>query len=225
MAEPFEAEIKKHTEALAADPNSRAFVPLSDVYRKLGRYDEAIVVAREGLVRHPNYLGGKVALARALFENGDLAESGLLLEEVLNFAPDNLLANRLLAQVYLQAGAREKALPLLKRLQAVDPGDAWVAKELARPAPEAPRPKPAPAAAPKAPVRTATLAELYRSQGHDDQALEIYRELLRADPKNPALVRSVRELTGKALTAAPAGRGAILERLLARVTERRRKAA
>src|SRR5262245_17462535 len=131
MAEGLESEIRKYTEQLAHDPGSRVFVPLSDIYRKMGRYDEAIAVAQDGLKHQPHYIGGKVALARAQFENGDLEPARALFEEVLHLAPDNLIANRLLSEVYLQTGQGPKAVPFLRKLIAIDPQDRRAAEQLA----------------------------------------------------------------------------------------------
>ncbi len=94
-----EADIKKYTEQLAADPKSRAFVPLSDAYRRLGRYEEAISIAQDGVEKHPTYVAGKMALARALFENGDVDSAREHLSWVLSIAPDNLMASRLMAEL------------------------------------------------------------------------------------------------------------------------------
>jgi FimV-like protein len=232
VTEPFEAEIRKHTEAIATDPKSRAFVPLSDIYRKLGRYEEAIGVARDGLARHPNYLGAKVALARAYFENGDYDPARGLLEDVLNFAPDNLVANRLLAQIYIQEGAEARAAGLLKQLGALQPSDPWVAQQLARSS--APSPKVSPVAMKAAettpPAETATLADLYRSQGHLEEALGIYRRLLTAEPGNERFTRAAREIAAQIepppkSPAPPVGKRQVLESLLARISMRRKKAA
>ncbi|MFH1263801.1 MAG: tetratricopeptide repeat protein [Pseudomonadota bacterium] len=231
MREPFEAEIRKHTEAIANDPKSRAFVPLSDIYRKLGRYDEAIAVARDGLARHPNYLGAKVALARAYFENGDYDLARGFFEEVLNFAPDNLIANRLLAQIHIQEGSADRAAGLLKQLIALAPSDPWVAQQLAKLS--APQPKVAPVSKPTEaapPAETATLANLYRSQGHLEEALAIYRRLSAAEPRNEKLAQAAREIAAqlsppRKAPAPPAGKRQVLESLLARISARRRKAA
>jgi tetratricopeptide (TPR) repeat protein len=244
MSGPFEAEIRKHVEALAADPKSRAFVPLADIYRKLGRYEEALSVAKEGLSHHPHYLGGKMALARVCFEYGDLDPAGELLEEILTFAPDNLLGNRLLAQIHLLQNDPGKARPLVRQLLLLDPNDPWakrqstfLEKEVPPPAPvistmvESPPVEPTiveEKSTPPVPTRTVTLAELYRSQGHDDRALEIYRELLRSDPGNPSLVRAVGELErGREEVPGLSSlrRGALLETLLGRIRERRREVA
>jgi len=80
VADGLEQSIKKYTEQLAQDPRSRVFVPLADAYRQLGRCEEAIAVAQEGLKNHPTYVSGKIALARAYFENGDADPAADLLK-------------------------------------------------------------------------------------------------------------------------------------------------
>jgi hypothetical protein len=47
----------------------------------------------------------------------------------------------------------------------------------------------------QASVPTATLGELYASQGHLEQALAVYRELLASQPSDPNLRKRVEELT------------------------------
>ena len=123
MSASIEADIEKYEKQLLDDPKSRVFVPLSDCYRRLGRYDEAITVAKQGLEVHPNYFGAKVALARSYFENGEIEPAKGLLESILTFAPDNLLATRILSQIYVLEGHKEKAIPCLKRLLALEPQD------------------------------------------------------------------------------------------------------
>jgi FimV-like protein len=175
MTDSIEARIRAFAEELAKNPKSKAFVPLADAYRQLGRYEEAVQVARKGLAIFPHYVAAKLALARACFENGDADPAAQLLEDVLHTAPDNLLANRILAEVYSEKGERDKAIPLLKKLLALEPGDEWSANRLQ--ALEGPVSAPEPRSPPKPGIRTATLAEMYRSQGHEKEALEIYEEL------------------------------------------------
>ncbi len=264
MTESLEADIKKYTEQLAADPKSRAFVPLADIYRKLGRYEEAIAVAQEGLNHHPHYVGAKMALARAYFEDGSLDEAGELLESVIQFAPDNLFANRLLSQIYVQKGTPEKAVPLLRQLLTMEPNDSRAATQLAQieaaastgtgstpPVAEpAVSPQPSPPAAavgatppPASPppaqpvaatassvqpgIKSATMANLYRSQGHLTEALAMYEELLTAEPQNKAYSTAIeeikRELTNRGEVARSGdGRGVFLKTLLERIQTRRR---
>src|SRR6185312_9547163 len=79
------------------DPSSRVFAPLAEAYRKAGLINEAIEVARDGLRIHPRFMGGRVALARALFDKRCYQEVVDELNTVVQDIPDNLVAQRLLA--------------------------------------------------------------------------------------------------------------------------------
>src|SRR3982750_948516 len=79
------------------DPSSRVFAPLAEAYRKAGLVDEAIEVAQEGLRVHPNFIGGKVALARALFDKKLFSAVVDELSPIVQDIPDNIVAQRLLA--------------------------------------------------------------------------------------------------------------------------------
>jgi len=265
VADAFEAEIKKYTEQLAVDSKSRAFVPLSEIYRKLGRYDEAIAVAKEGLSHHPNYVGGKTTLARAYFENGEIDLSQELLENVLLFAPDNLLVLRILSQIYIQKHENSRALPLLKQLLAIAPADAHTLQQLQKMEPSKTISKPdektlveenktkedklkrldqvkSPTVAtepvlsmPQAQkkedsksTQTATLANLYRAQGHLEQSIQIYRNLLKVDPKNSIYLNAILEMERelekrKKSRLGWASKQEYLNILLSRIQERRRR--
>jgi tetratricopeptide (TPR) repeat protein len=112
----FWVDIKKYEDTLTRDPNSYCFAPLSELYRKLGLLDDAINVAKRGCEIHPDYVGGHMALGRALFEKGMKEESRIALEKVVRVTPDNLLAQRVLSQIYIDAGdiaAAEKALQVI----------------------------------------------------------------------------------------------------------------
>ncbi|MHC1698460.1 MAG: tetratricopeptide repeat protein [Geobacteraceae bacterium] len=112
----FWADIKKYEDILAKDPNSYCFAPLSELYRKLGLLDDAVAVAKQGIEVHPLYIGGFMALGRALHEKGGRDEAKAALEKVVLATPENLLAQRILSQIYQDEGnliAAERALQLL----------------------------------------------------------------------------------------------------------------
>ncbi len=201
MSESLSQNIKKYTEELAKNPKSRVFVPLADAYRAMGKTEEAIEIARKGVSHYPHYVGGKMALARAYFENGEGENARTLLEGILHTAPDNLLANRILAEIYQQEGQGPKAIPLLKRLLTLEPGDSYVSSMLAEietmetPTDELP-PLEAPIEResvsveeplPQAKIQTVTMAEMYLKQGHLEEALGVYKDLLDQDPDNETL--------------------------------------
>jgi predicted Zn-dependent protease len=104
--------LKKYQE----DPTSRIFAPLAEAYRKAGLVDEAIEIAREGLRVHPNFVGGRVALARALFEKRLYEEVVDGLGVVVREVPDNIVAQRLVAESCLMLGRVAEALSAYKML-------------------------------------------------------------------------------------------------------------
>ncbi len=119
--------LKKYQE----DPTSRIFAPLAEAYRKAGLVDEAIEIAREGLRVHPNFVGGRVALARALFEKRLYDEVVDGLGVVVREVPDNLVAQRLLAESCLMLGRVSEALSAYKMLLYFNPGDPETARVVA----------------------------------------------------------------------------------------------
>jgi tetratricopeptide (TPR) repeat protein len=110
------------------DPTSRIFAPLAESYRKAGLVDEAIEIAREGLAIHPSFIGGRVALARALFDKKLYAEVVEELSAIVQDVPDNLVAQRLLAESCLMVGKVAEALSAYKMLLYFTPGDSDTAR-------------------------------------------------------------------------------------------------
>ena len=45
-------------------------------------------------------------------------------------------------------------------------------------------------------MKTLTLAQIYEFQGLKEEALEIYKEILKKDPKNPDARAAIRRLSG-----------------------------
>jgi tetratricopeptide (TPR) repeat protein len=119
----FWVDIKKYEDTLARDPNSYCFAPLSELYRKLGLLDDALNVAKRGCEIHPDYVGGHMALGRALFEKGMKEESRIALEKVVRVTPDNLLAQRVLSQIYIDTGDIAAAEKSLQAILSQNPDD------------------------------------------------------------------------------------------------------
>ncbi|MBL7715017.1 MAG: hypothetical protein JNL01_06075 [Bdellovibrionales bacterium] len=110
------------------DPTSRVFAPLAEAYRKAGLLDEAIEIARDGLAIHPHFVGGRVALARALFDKGLYQEVVDELTPIIADVPDNLVAQRLLGDSCLVLGRIAEALGSFKMLLYYNPSDPEVAR-------------------------------------------------------------------------------------------------
>jgi tetratricopeptide (TPR) repeat protein len=107
------------------------------------------------------------------------------LEKVVSSAPDNLAAQRLLAEIYRENHDLDQLEKTLHRILALDAGDekarqglAWIEQQRGGPQPAEPEP------ARGRRIVTRTLAEIYASQGHHEKAFEIYRELSSRQPEN-----------------------------------------
>ena len=110
------------------DPSSRVFAPLAEAYRRAGLLDEAIDICRDGVRIHPHFIGGRVALARALFDKSEYAEVVKEIEPIVLDAPDNLVAQKLLAESYLILGRIADALSAYKVLLFFMPADDEISK-------------------------------------------------------------------------------------------------
>ncbi len=97
-----------------ADPASIAFAQLAEECRRTGDNEEAVAICRAGLAYHPDYLSARVTLGRALVELGRLDEAHTELTLVLTLAPDNLAANRAIAEMYQLRGQLSEALRSLQ---------------------------------------------------------------------------------------------------------------
>lgn len=224
-------DIRRYEDILAKDSGSFCFAPLSDLYRRAGRLDEALDTALRGCEMHPDYIGGFMALGRACFEKGLYEESRQALEKVVRAMPDNALARQLLEQIpetqaedagiaawESDAGGEVAAHPasssygdsvateefevewaeglLSEFREDADDEDVieltdevveeeevlWQQQYEEEEEPEVPASEPAEPQA--SPLSTATIADLYLSQGFPEKALEIYSELLKGDPAN-----------------------------------------
>lgn len=113
----------KYLKMFQDDPSSRIFAPLSECYRKIGLVDEAIEICKEGLAVHPDFLGGRIALARAYADKKMYVQVREILGPLIDRIPDNLVAQRLLAESCLVLGYVKEALTAYKMLLYFNPGD------------------------------------------------------------------------------------------------------
>lgn len=123
MQAQYPQSLLRYLKMFQEDPNSRIFAPLAESYRRLGMLEEAIEICKEGLAVHPDFVGGKVALARSYFDKKDYSEVRKLMAPVLREVPDNLIAQRLYADASLVMGFAQEALASYKMLLYLCPYD------------------------------------------------------------------------------------------------------
>lgn len=254
------AGVRKFEDILKKDPQAYSFAPLADLFLKLGLLDDALQVARKGCAIHAGFAAGHMALARAALENSLNAEAKRALEVVVRVTPENIEAQRLLADLYTADGEQSAALRCLGIINSLEeslPETAFSAPEQLTTAeiadddileltddlievdafegstaspfsavPERPslgdsyhRAEPflmetapplyeqeEPSNEPPlpnveevtAPVVSATIAELYVSQGFPEKGIETYQMLLQGEPDNESWKRRLTELSAPA---------------------------
>ncbi len=116
-------DIEKLREKVEKDPNSKLFVPLAEEYRKEGMLDEAIGVLLKGVENQPGYMSARVSLGKIYLEKGMPLEARAEFENVVHAIPDNLYAQKKLAEIYRDTGERELAIKSFRtvlKLNAMD---------------------------------------------------------------------------------------------------------
>ncbi len=104
-------------------PRSRAFAPLADLLRKLGRIDEALPLLLSGQEDHPRYDSALVILGRCHLDTGQTEAAREAFRKVLELDPDNLVVLKLMAEDAARQENWSEATGLLERVVTLDPSD------------------------------------------------------------------------------------------------------
>jgi tetratricopeptide (TPR) repeat protein len=156
----------------ADQPTAAVFAALADGLRKRGALAEAADVLAAGLERFPGWVPGVLVGVRVAAAQGDHAWAEAALRGVLESDPEHPVARELaaaLAPGLLEAPPEPAELLFTESLGEVAEGDDWPSAEL------------------PGGIVTESLAALFHGQGHLDQALEAYAELVARDPGNRVL--------------------------------------
>ncbi len=157
------------------DPFSIVFAPVAEFFLMYGMVDAALKVCREGMKRHPEFISGRIVMAKIHLkrENWDEAEGEL--RRVLAVVPRNPAARAMMAEIDAKRVAeleelRGEAGRAVREIPATDhSGDtSW---------------------------QTITMADIFASQGHSDRAREIYQSILAKDPNNEAARKGIESLS------------------------------
>ena len=123
MAAPLNPKIQDLVARLNRDPGSKIFLQLAEEYRKAGLVEEALLVCKAGLKKHPGYQSARVALGRIYLSLARLEEARVEFEAVVGAAPENLLANRMLGDVLALSGDAEGARQRYRAVVLAGPAD------------------------------------------------------------------------------------------------------
>ena len=190
-------EISRYRQILSREPTSLLFAALADAYRKRSLLTQAVEICKRGLRANPYFVNGRIALARAYLDQGEKDLAAKELEKVVLNAPENLVAQRLLAKIYRSGQHLDPLEKTLHRILSVDANDekareglCWIEEQrgLGQEAAEQPF---------SVEIVTRTLAEIYASQGYNEKAYQLYRKLSRrhaGDPSIHARLADLKEL-------------------------------
>jgi tetratricopeptide (TPR) repeat protein len=94
---------------------------LARLYAKGELYDQAIAELAQAIQESPDRLDLQTLLAETLWNSRQPVEAGQVAAQVLHRLPNCLQANRILAELWLEAGQSSEARPFLQRVEALDP--------------------------------------------------------------------------------------------------------
>lgn len=127
---PTADDIRQLEMRLARGPGPQAYAALGEAYRRAGRLDEALVVCRQGLERHPTYSTARFILAKALLDRDEVVAARGELERFLQVEPEHEPALRLAVECALRLADPLGALTHLGRLGILDPDDRVIQGQL-----------------------------------------------------------------------------------------------
>lgn len=126
----YDKDLEKYLKEYQENPYSRVFAPLAEAYRKSGMTQEAVDIAKEGIKHHPDFVSGKVSLARSYIDLKKHDEACNILEEITESAPNNYMAQKLLADTYKELGNFDEAMRVYTYILSENPHDTDIADKI-----------------------------------------------------------------------------------------------
>lgn len=177
-----------------------------EALRQLKRYDEAVKIAREGLLLNSREVGLYAALGGVYLESGKVDLARFIVEKALNEIPEargNADLHALLGRVYLSQGYEGDALQSLNRALDLDPFHLGALQRLGSYyldnrnfADAVPIWERVIKVVPSDAGARTNLGIAYRGAGRFDEARACYEQALRLEPANPAPYRNIAVLQG-----------------------------
>src|SRR5579883_2699959 len=120
------SEVDLYLETMRQNPRSMVFAPLAEAYIKAGKLQEAVDVCQRGLLSHPEFIEGRLALGKALLAQKRLKEAQVELLKVVKLDRQNRQGYKLLAEVLVGRSDFERAGAILQHARQLDPSDAQI---------------------------------------------------------------------------------------------------
>ncbi len=125
-------DIQEYRRRCEEDTETYLFFPLAEAFRQIGRHDEAISACKEAIGKYPEYWEMRVTLGRIYKEHEQLDEAKDQLELAVANLPNNLLAHKLLGEVYLSQNQDIEAIKCYRNILLYYPECSQIAATLAQ---------------------------------------------------------------------------------------------
>ncbi|MCE5273222.1 tetratricopeptide repeat protein [bacterium] len=200
----LEQEIRELEKRFAEAPESRLFLPLADALSRAGELERAVEICSRGLESFPDFTSARVLLGQCLARMDRGAEAAEILESVLKDDTGNLEALRTLGEIAVEQGDAGRARELYGRALEAEPTDEALAAALERLESRDEADGSSAGEAEEASFSgagevfiTHTLGDLYRLQGHYQQAFEVYSRLLESCPDDSTLAVKLEDVAAQ----------------------------
>lgn len=118
------------SEEMVSDPGSLVFAKLADYYRENGMIDEAIEMCLSGLKDYPDFVAGRLVLAKAYVDKKEYELAETEFKKVIKKDRNSKDGYKYLGEIYLHKDLLEEAADCLEKSLDIDPKDKEVKKTL-----------------------------------------------------------------------------------------------
>ncbi len=210
---------EKYARILTQDPSSVAFIFLAQVLYKQGKTDKAINVLINGLKYNKKSVTGRFLLGKIYYDRWLIEQAKREFRTVVELAPDNLAACKMLVQILKSEEAYDKALELLRTASAYHTHDESImaelreiedsltlsdrkerefqfARESIKTALESKSVEDLESSVVKyeKELLTETIADIYTAQGLHEKACMVLEKVLESDPGNDAVGKKLAQM-------------------------------
>jgi tetratricopeptide (TPR) repeat protein len=110
-----------YSKILRKNTKSFLFLPLADMYRRKGMPELSVQICLRGLKVHPNYISARMLLGLSYYDCERLDDAERELRVVADSIADNILARRVLSDIYRKKGKIEDALKEIEAIISIAP--------------------------------------------------------------------------------------------------------
>ena len=117
------AVLAKYFSMYKKNPRSKVFAPLAESFRKLGMFEDAFKILKDGIRQHPNYTLGYIVLSHCYFDQGKFELTYNTLRPIIAQNADNISLQKIFALSCMNLGHLDEALDTYKYLLFMNPRD------------------------------------------------------------------------------------------------------